>query len=258
MNKFRTLLVAVVALAAPLMGVAQAEPVKVGIDAQPYPPFTVPNSSGEWGGWEIEIMQAVCKTENLDCEVQPVAWDGIIPALDSGKIDMIFSSMSRTAEREKVVAFSDRYWKAPIMLVGPKGSDMKPTAEGLSDKLFGVQTSTPLEIYAKKYFTGATLKYYPSLDAILQDLVAGRIDATMAGAPQISAFLKTDEGAACCENIGTVNDDPEIFGVGVSAAFRKQDSELKSKINDGIQKIRSNGTYEEISKKYFDFDPYGD
>ena len=78
-------------------GMASAQTVRVGIAAEPYPPFTTPDASGNWSGWEIEIMEAICEEAKLDCVVTPTAWDGIIPALMSKKIDMIIGSMSITA-----------------------------------------------------------------------------------------------------------------------------------------------------------------
>ncbi len=71
------------------VGAASAEQVKLGIAAEPYPPFTEPDATGKWHGWEIDFADAVCKEAKLDCVVTPVAWDGIIPALTTGKIDML-------------------------------------------------------------------------------------------------------------------------------------------------------------------------
>ena len=62
-------------------------------------PFTSPDASGNWEGWEVDFMKAICAEAKLDCVVTPVAWDGIIPALTTNKIDMIIGSMSITAER---------------------------------------------------------------------------------------------------------------------------------------------------------------
>ena len=77
-------------------GMASAQAVRVGVAAEPYPPFTTPDASGNWSGWEIEIMEALCEAAKLDCVITPTAWDGIIPALMSKKIDMIIASMSIT------------------------------------------------------------------------------------------------------------------------------------------------------------------
>jgi polar amino acid transport system substrate-binding protein len=99
---------------------ASAETVRVGVAAEPYPPFTEPDASGNWTGWEIEFMNAVCAEAKLDCVVTPVAWDGIIPALTSNKIDAIVGSMSITEERMKTIDFSDKYYNTPSVIATAK------------------------------------------------------------------------------------------------------------------------------------------
>src|SRR5215204_3096274 len=86
---------------------AAAEPLKVGVAAEPYPPFSQVDASGNWSGFEIDFAAAICKQMAVECVTTPVAWDGIIPALTSGTIDMIVGSMSITDERKQVIAFSD-------------------------------------------------------------------------------------------------------------------------------------------------------
>jgi len=241
------------------MGVASAEQVKVGIAAEPYPPFTSPDASGKWQGWEVDIINALCEQAKLDCVITPVAWDGIIPALTTKKIDMIASSMSITDERLKTIDFSDKYYNTPTVIMGAKGVDMKPTPEGLKGKILGVQVSTVHQAYAKKYFAGtaAEIKEYQTQDEANQDLAAGRIDATQADSLALETFVQTDAGKACCEIKGQVADDVAILGPGVGVGMRKGDTELKDKINAAIKAIRSDGKYDEISKKYFNFDIYG-
>ncbi len=246
------------AIAAAGMGSVEAQEVKVGFAAEPYPPFTAPDASGKWVGWEVDFMEAVCAEAKLQCVVAPVAWDGIIPALSSKKIDMIIGSMSITEERLKTIDFSDKYYNTPTGVIGPKGEQFDATPEGLADKIIGVQVSTVHQEYATKYFgpTAAEIKEYQTQDEANQDLAAGRVDAVQADAIALDAFLKS-EGGACCELKGNVKDDPAILGAGVGVGLRKGETELKEKINAAIKAIRSNGTYDSFSKKYFDFDIYG-
>lgn len=253
---FKKLLFAVLVIAFSA-GMVSAETVRVGIAAEPYPPFTNPDASGNWSGWEVDIIKAICEEAKLDCAITPTAWDGIIPALTSKKIDMIMNSMSITEERMKSIDFSDKYYNTPTIVIGTKRDKFDATAEGLKGKILGVQSATIHKTYAEKYFTGAEIKIYQTQDEVNQDLISGRIDATQADSLALEAFLETDEGKACCEVKGTVADDPTILGAGVGAGLRKGDDELKSKINAAIAAIRTNGKYDEISKKYFKFDIYG-
>ncbi len=238
---------------------AAAEQVRVGFAAEPYPPFTSPDASGNWEGWEVDFMKAICAEAKLDCVITPVAWDGIIPALTTNKIDMIIGSMSITAERLQTIDFSDKYYNSPPGIIGAKDAKFDATPEGLAGKTLGVQVATIHQVYANKYFAaaGATVKEYQTQDEANNDLAAGRIDAVQADSIALGDFLKTEQGSACCDMKGTVKDDPEILGLGVGVGLRKGETELKDKINAAIKAIRANGTYDTFSKKYFDFDVYG-
>ena len=237
---------------------ATAETVRVAFGAEPYPPFTSPDASGKWVGWEVEMIEAVCAEANLDCVQAPTAWDGIIPALMSNKVDMIMGSLSITEAREKMVDFSIPYFKPDALMVGTKREKFDPTPEGMKGRLLGVQTATTHAAYAEKYFGDAKVKQYPTQDEINQDLFSGRIDATQADAPSMVDFLKSKEGKACCEIKGEVAYDAAILGRGVGVAVRKGDDKLREKINAAIEGIRANGKYLELSMKYFGMDVYGD
>ena len=237
---------------------ANAETIKVGFSPEAYPPFYSADASGNWTGWEVEIVHAICAEAKLECELTPIPWDGLIPALTTKKIDTIMNSMSITEERKKSIDFSDKYYNTPTAVIGAKGQDFEATPEGLKDKILGVQVSTVHAAYAKKHFSeAAEIKEYQTQDEANQDLAAGRIDATQADSIALDAFLKSEQGTACCDLKGYVADDLEILGPGVGAGVRKEDTELKEKINAAIKAIRANGKYEEITKKYFDFDIFG-
>ncbi len=254
--KLRSLAAALMLMAAPVA----AQEVKIGIAAEPYPPFTSPDAAGNWVGWEVDIINAVCAAAELQCVITPVAWDGIIPALTAGQIDAIMNSMSITEERLKTIDFSDKYYNTPTVVAVAKGSGIQPTAEGLAGKVIGVQVATIHEAYVNKHFadSAAEIKVYQTQDEANQDLAAGRIDATQADSIALEDFIASDTGAACCEIAGAVADDPEVLGLGVGAGLRKGEDELKAKINAGIAKIREDGTYDEITAKYFASSIYGE
>ena len=238
-------------------GAAAANPVKVGIAAEPYPPFASPDAAGNWVGWEVEIIGAVCAAAEMECVITPVAWDGIIPSLTGGQIDAIMASMSITEERMQTIDFSDKYYNTPTIVVGQKGMAMDATPEGLKGKVLGVQVSTIHQAYAQKHFPGADIKLYQTQDEANQDLVSGRIDATQADSLALADFLATDAGKACCEIKGTVADDPAVLGLGVGVGLRKGEDALKAKFNAGIAKILADGTYDRISAGYFTSSIYG-
>ncbi|TPP06807.1 transporter substrate-binding domain-containing protein [Rhizobium glycinendophyticum] len=236
---------------------AQAE-VRFGIMNEAYPPFFAKDASGVWQGWEIDMMNAVCAEMKETCSVVDLSWDGLIPALQSKKFDVIWSSMSITDERLKTIDFTNKYYNTPSKLIGPKDQEPGATPEAVEGKTIGIQVSTVQSEYYKKYFADkAEEQTYQTLDEAFQDLAAGRIDYVFGDSIVLDAFLKSDFGKDCCADMGDVADDPAVLGIGVGGGLRKEDTELKAKLNDAIAAVRASGKYDEISKKYFSFDIYG-
>jgi len=238
---------------------AFADVVKVGVAAEPYPPFASTDSSGKWHGWEIDMIGAICETAKLECEITPIAWDGIIPALNSNKIDMVMASLSITPDRLKVIDFSDKYYNTPAVIIGDKNVEIGATADSMKGKILGVQSGTNHRKYVLEHFADAvdTVKEYQTQDEANQDLVAGRIDALQADSLAMMDFINSDIGKACCEVKGEVAADLDILGPGIGAGLRKGDDELRTAVNGAIKTLRDNGEYMVIAKKYFSFDPYG-
>ncbi len=248
----------VAAMALTFGSAALAEPLKIGIAAEPYPPFASPDAAGNWVGWEVDFINAVCAAGEMECVVTPVAWEGIIPSLTGGQIDAIMASMTITEERMQTIDFSDKYYNTPSVIVATKGAGMTPDAAGMAGKIIGVQVSTIHEAYAQAHFPGAAeIKTYQTTDEGFQDLAAGRIDASQADSIAIDAFLASDAGKACCELIGMVEDDPVILGAGVGVGLRKGEDDLKAKFNAAIAKVIADGTYDSLSKPYFASSIYG-
>lgn len=255
--KIKTLFSALAIAAALATNAAAADKIKIGIAAEPYPPFASPDDNGKWVGWEIEIIDAVCAAAKLDCELKPTAWDGIIPSLTGGQIDVIMASMSITEERAKTIDFSNHYYNTPAVIVADKNLDVEATPESLKGKIVGIQASTTHQAYAEKHFKDSTIKTYQTQDEANQDLVSGRIDATQADSIAMSDFIKSDTGA-CCEMKGSVAKDEEILGKGVGAGLRKGEKKLMDSINAGIAAILEDGTYEKITKGHFETNIYGE
>lgn len=238
---------------------ASAEALRFGVAAEPYAPFTSPDASGKWVGWEVDFMEAVCKEAKVECVLTPTAWDGIIAALTSKKIDVIWSSMSITAEREKTISFTDRYYKTPLAIIGTKGKAISGSPDSLKGMTLGVQVSTTQADYAEKYYKNiATIKTYQTQDEVNQDLIAGRIDAQVADKLPLLDFLKTPDAAACCEFKADAPYDEAIIGKGTGAGVRKEDNALREKLNAAIAAVRASGEYKTITDKYFTFDIYGE
>lgn len=225
--------------------------LKMGVAAEPYPPFTSQDASGAWVGWEVDFMNAVCAEVGEKCTIEPVAWDGIIPALNAKKFDAIMSSMSITPERAKTITFSDMYYNTAAVILGPKNDDKDFSPEHLSGKTIGVQVSTTHAAYIAKYYApkGANVKTYATQDEANADLAAGRLDYIMADGVALDAFLQSTQGS-CCEQKGAVPLDVEILGPGVGLGIRQDDKPLLEKMNKGIKAIAANGTFAKITEKW--------
>ena len=239
--------VALMAVATPAMA-----DLKMGVAAEPYAPFTSKDASGVWVGWEVDFMNALCAEIGEKCTIEEVAWDGIIPALQSKKFDAIMSSMSVKPERELVINFSSLYYNSAAVLIGPKSDDKDFSPEHLSGKTIGVQVSTTHASYIDKYYVpkGAIVKTYATQDEANNDLAAGRLDYVMADGVALGAFLQSEQGLACCEQKGAVPLDVEVLGKGVGLGIRKEDTELLAKVNAGIKAMADKGTFGPITTKW--------
>ena len=247
-------LIACAAVVAMPLAASAADPIHFGVAAEPYPPFAEKSSDGEWHGFEIDLIHDLCKRMATECVIDEVAWDGIIPALLAKKIDVIFASMSITEERQKQIAFSDAYYDTPVGIAAPESMEITLSKEGMEGKAIGVQVSTVSSAYLDKYYAAvADVRHYDTQDSVNADLEAGRIDMMMADATAVDAFVKSDGAkAAGLVKKMEVPHDP-LFGNGVGAGLRKEDTELKAKLDTAIEAMLATPEYEQLSEKYFGF-----
>jgi polar amino acid transport system substrate-binding protein len=230
---------------------AMADTVRVSVAAEPAPPLASKDASGNWEGFEVDLAKSVCKAGRIDCEIVATAWDGIIPALTSKKIDVIWASMTITPERSQQIAFTIPYYNAPAELIGNKDDQFDFTPGGLKGKTIGVESGTTFASFVGRVYPDALGKTYGTQDAAIADLAAGRIDLVMSDAVALNDFLKSS-GNTCC-TAKYLPKDP-ILDAGMAGGLRKEDVELKKKFDAGIKAIYANGEFNKIEKKYFDFD----
>jgi polar amino acid transport system substrate-binding protein len=253
----RSLLLSLPALClAPALACA-AETLRWGYNAASFPPWTIKESDGSWGGFDVDIMNAMCERMGAECRIVPMAWDGMIPALQSRRIDVIWTGMSITEARLKVIDFADRYRRGPGAFVALKEDAIPITEAGLRGKVIGAQGSSNFYSYANHYYGKvAELKMYATTEEAVNDLAARRIDVVLADILQMKLFLNTPNGKDF-EIKGQTQVNVQILGRGAGAGIRKGDDELRLKLNAALSAIRADGTYQKIAAKYFDFDPYG-
>ncbi|HXH02547.1 MAG TPA: ABC transporter substrate-binding protein [Candidatus Competibacteraceae bacterium] len=232
--------------------------LRVGLEAA-YEPFTYKTADGQLTGFDVDIANALCEELQVKCTFVEQDWKGIIPALNAKKYDAIISSMSITEERKKAVDFTEKYYNTPARLVARADAGLDGSPTGLKGKKIGVLKASTHEKYAQKAYApaGATVVPYESTQQVYLDMVAGRVDATVADSVEVSVgFLKKPEGQGFAFVGGPLQDEA-IFGQGAGIAVRKGDTALRDRLNAAIQAIRANGKYQAIQDKYFDFDVYG-
>jgi lysine/arginine/ornithine transport system substrate-binding protein len=151
-------------------------------------------------------------------------------------------------------------YNEPTALIAKKGSGLKPTVESLKGKTVGVEAGTIQETYAKTYWqpNGVTVVSYPGQDQVYADLLSGRLDASLQDSVEADyGFIKTPKGAAYMI-AGDVKSDPkDVLGSYIAIGLRKDEPELKAKIDGAIATILKNGVYKKIEAKYFNFNVYG-
>ena len=226
--------------------------VRIGMDAT-YPPFETVNPQGQIVGFEVDYTNALCAKMHVTCTFQNQDWDGIIPALLSGKFDVILSAMNITPARAKLVVFSDVYAATPpvwVTTMANKSDDTSPAA--MKDKTVGTQSSTVFANFLEKNYKGVDLKLYPGGDEPFADLANGRLDYVVSDSLVSQQFI--DKNPGCCRIVAEIPRTPDVFGPGTGAAFRPEDTDLRDMFNKAIAEAQADGTFKSIEKNFFKID----
>ncbi|POR54476.1 amino acid ABC transporter substrate-binding protein (PAAT family) [Paraburkholderia eburnea] len=248
-----TLSVALLAVSASAAYAKDWTTVRFGVDAS-YAPFESKAPDGKLVGFDIDLGNEICRRMSAKCVWVEQDFDGMIPGLKAKKFDGVLSSMTITPQREEQIAFSAKLFNTPTRLVAKKGTSFQPTADSLKGKTVGVEQGTIQETYAKDNWApkGVNVVPYQNQDQVYADLISGRLDAALQDEVQADlGFLKTPRGA------GFQFAGKEIPTGAAAIGLRKEDADLKTKIDKAIADMIKDGTYKKIEAKYFDFDVYG-
>lgn len=246
------------AAAAPAPAPVELPELKVAIDPT-YEPFTFKTPDGKPTGFDVDIAEALCAEIKRKCVYVEQVWDSMIPGLQAKKYDVIISSMSITEDRKKVVDFTDKYYNTPSRIV-VKTETPFSDLNSLKGKNIGVLKGSTQEKYAMGDLkpVGVKVVPYEAQDQVYLDIKSGRLDGTVADSVEVTGgFLSKPEGQGY-GFVGPVLNDQKYFGIGAGVALRQGETALRDELNAAIKAIRANGVYDTVSKKYFDFDVYGD
>jgi arginine/ornithine transport system substrate-binding protein len=248
MRKYLATVAVLLALAAP----AYAQSLRVGVEGN-YPPFSMLSPDGKLSGFDIDIANAVCTEMKVTCTMVQQEWDGMIPALNAKKFDIIVASLTITEERKKAVDFSNPYYDVPSRWVARAGAFTEATAASFKGKKIIVLRNSPRAKYVQENFKESEVLLVAKETEVYLELAAGRGDIGFGSSVVSSeAFLKKPEGKGFAQVGDTVILD-RTSGAGVGIALRKDETALREKLNAAIKSIRENGTYKKLADKYFDF-----
>ncbi|HEU25094.1 MAG: basic amino acid ABC transporter substrate-binding protein [Mesoaciditoga sp.] len=209
-----------------------------------FPPFEYVDN-GKYVGFDMDLIRSIANLEGFQVEIRDMSFDSLIPALKSGIIDIAIAGMTITPERLKVVDFSTPYWSADQDVIVKKNSNYNLTVLFGNHKV-GVQTGTTGDLWVSDNLIKTnilkSIVRYESFIYALQALLNGEIDAVVLDSPVAERFAQTQPVSI----VGIIITN-ENYGIAVN----KGNSELLSKINDGLSKMRSSGQLTSLVDKYF-------
>lgn len=246
---------AAVALAATTARAQAPQRLRIGF-AVGYAPFSEIGTDGQLQGFEIDVAQALCAKMAVPYTPVILEFDGLIPALQSRKIDAIMASMSITPERQQVIAFSTPYYYSPARMVMRSDTHTDASPAGMKGRRVGVERGTIHERFLAEQFPGIQLVRYATQDQVFLDLKSGRLDATLVDAVIAQfGFLNHADG----RGFGFVGPDfgkeQRYYGKGMGVGLRKTEmATLGQRIDEALAALRANGSLRTLNDRYFSFD----
>ncbi|MFH5837395.1 amino acid ABC transporter substrate-binding protein [Proteiniclasticum sp. C24MP] len=222
--------------------------IVVGLD-DTFVPMGFRNQQGELVGFDVDLAKEIFDRIGITPKFQPIDWSLKESELNSGNIDLIFNGYTITDARKEKVNFSDPYMDNTQIIITMASSDIT-SKEDLKDKVVSVQKESSAydavsseEGIVPNLKNGELITFDSNLDLFL-DLEAGRSDAIVLDevfARYVLLSKNIEEYRILEDNFGQ-----EEYGIG----FRKSDTTLLDKVNETLEEIVSDGTFEEIKKVY--------
>ena len=217
--------------------------VKVGTNPD-FAPFEFQGEGGKYIGFDMELIALLGKQMNADMQVQSMSFDGLIPALQAGNIDLAISGMTITDERKKSVLFSDPYYQSGLIVAVKMDNNQVKSIKDLEGKKIAAQIGTTGAMTAKKV-EGATVREFNGSPETFMELKNGGVAAVINDLPVVQYFIKTS-GAKDFKMVGEVV-SAENYGM----AMNMKNTELAAQINKALAEIKENGEYDKLYEKWF-------
>ncbi|MBM3838593.1 MAG: transporter substrate-binding domain-containing protein [Verrucomicrobia bacterium] len=209
-----------------------------------YPPFETSDTQGNPTGVSVDLARALGIHLGWAIEIQNIPFDGLIPALKTGKIDLIISSMTATAERAQSIDFSEPYLKTGLCLLVGKNSPVNSLEDlDQSGKTVAVKLGTTGHTFATQRIKLAKVLVLDKEDACVLEVVQGKADAFIYD--QMSTFKNWQRNPETTRPILKPFQE-ESWAVGL----RKGNTELMRPVNRFLQEFRARGGFEELGDRY--------
>lgn len=242
MRRF-SVIVLTLALLLSFAGLGAAQVLRVGSDVD-YPPFEyVEEGTGNYIGFDMDLIREIGKRMEMEVEITNTAWDGIIPGLIAGHYDVIISAMTITDERAMAVDFSDPYFATGQVIAVRADDDRIQEPADLAGKVIAVQIGTTGD-FAASAIEGATVDRFPSTPEAFLNVKQGRADAAVVD--EATAIEEMEANPGQIKVVGTPF-TVEYYGI----ALKKGRPDLQRAINRALASIKADGTYDELYDKWF-------
>lgn len=195
-------------------------------------------------GFDVEIAKKIAEKLGKELVVEDMAFDTLIMALNSDKVDFIAAGMTATDERKTQVDFSDSYFKSQQMIIVKADDTTITTADDLAGKKVGVQLGTTGDLFVSTTEEIAEVAQFQAGTQAVMDLKNGKIDAVVIDAEPAK---KMTEGQSDLKLL-----DAPFVQEEYAIAVKKGNDEILAAINETLAAIKADGTYDEIYAKYFD------
>lgn len=221
---------------------AHAKKLRVGVDTA-FVPFEFKGPDGNYIGFDIDLWDGIAKRADLEYELVPMDFSGLIPGLTTGNLDVALAAIFIRSTREKNIDFSHPYFQAGLkVMVRSENDDIKGPKD-LKDKVVAVKTGTATVDYVDTLGAKRLIKF-PNIDQAYLEVVTGGADAAMHDTPNVLYYIQT-AGEGRVKAVG-----PDVQGAQYGIAF-PMGSELRKKVNVALLEMMEEGEYDEIYEKWF-------
>ncbi|MDX1635922.1 MAG: transporter substrate-binding domain-containing protein [Marinobacter sp.] len=243
-NKWLTALGTTLALSM-TASAASAETLRVVTDPSFVPFEMMDPESGEMIGFDMEIIAEVAERAGFEYNLNTMDFNGIIPALQTGNVDIAIAGITITEERQKIVDFSDPYYDSGLRILVRKDNDQVSELEDLEGKKVGTKIgSTSYDFLTANLDQDEGVTPYPGSSDMYMALMSRSIDAVFYDAPNVGYFART-KGEGKVKTVGPLYEGQQ-YGIAL-----KKGSTWVGDVNKALASMKEDGTYKEIYEKWF-------